>query len=87
MIAFLRFFIPLLIVQTVAYAFVAISARLRQRRRLQAEWEDAGQPGARDDFVDRGMDEFEDTLRYRLLLAIYVVPWVALAAIVYWVNR
>lgn len=87
MIAFLRFFVPLLIVQTAAYAFLAISARLRQRRRLQAEWEQQGQPGARDDFVDRGMDDYEDTLRYKLLLAIYVVPWVALGAIVYWVNR
>lgn len=87
MIAFLRFFIPLLIVQTAVYAFLAISARLRQRRRLQAEWEEAGQPGARDDFVDQGMDVYEDTLRYKLLLAIYVVPWVVLATIVYWVNR
>lgn len=87
MIAFLRFFIPLLIIQTVAYAAVALQRRWRQRRRLEAEWQEQGRPGDLDEFLEKGLDEYEKSLRHKLLLAIYVVPWVALVVIVQWVNR
>ena len=86
MIAFLRFFIPLLILQSIAYAVAVINARWRRARRLEAEWEAEGRPGDLDDYIDDGLDAFEKTLRYKLLLAIYLVPWVALVVIINWVN-
>lgn len=86
MIAFLRFFVPLLILQTIAYAVAVINARWRRARRLETEWEAQNRPGELDDFIDQGLDAFEKTLRYKLLLAIYIVPWVALVFIVQWAN-
>ncbi len=87
MIAFLRFFIPLLIVQTIAYVVVSLRARARERERLQSQWRDEGQPGDQEAFVEAGLEVYEKSLRHKLLLAIYIVPWVALVAIVQWVNR
>ncbi|MFC3117689.1 hypothetical protein [Jhaorihella thermophila] len=87
MIAFLRFFIPLLIVQTIAYVVFSLRARARERDRLEAKWREEGQPGNLEAFVEAGLEGYEKSLRHKLLLAIYVVPWVALVAIVQWVNR
>ncbi len=88
MIAFLRFFIPFLVVQTVVYVVIALRARGRERRRLEAEWDEAGGGGVgREEFVDRGLRSYERSLRRKLLLAIYIVPWVALVVIIQYVNR
>lgn len=86
MIAFLRMLIPLLIVLGVIYAIASLRARARAKDRLEDDWDSSGGIGDQDDFVDQGLDAYENSFRRKILLAIFVVPLLLIALMVYLTN-
>jgi len=80
---FIRLVIMALIASTVVYFSIAWFMRSTRRERLENEW-DAENPGGdveqRRKEVEAGVTAFTQTLPYRALLLIYIVP---LAAIIY----
>ena len=76
---------------TVAYFLTAIYSRSVRREKLEKEWdtdpaqEDVPQP-ERTAFIAAGMVEYETGLKKRLLWLIYVIPTIAFAATIYYVN-
>ena len=77
------FFVVLVAIHLVARVWL----RLRERRRLAVEWEAGGQIGDREDFMDRGMAEYDRSLRKRLLWLTIVLPMAGLALLLYLVNE
>ena len=75
---------------TVLYLLIAAYFRSGARARLEREWEDR-YPGlegdVRDEYIESGMKAYHGSLRYRLILGVYVLPVVAVALIAYFVNR
>ncbi|MBD3680050.1 MAG: hypothetical protein HUJ27_16820 [Rhodobacteraceae bacterium] len=71
---------------TVLYFLLSIYSRSLARERLEKEWEEDGCPGDRDAYVDRGMAEYETSLRRKLLLLVYVVPIVGFFVLLYVTN-
>lgn len=86
MISFLRMLVPLLILLTIIYAVASIRARFKAKERLEQEWEEQGSKGDRDAFVDEGLDAYSESFRRKILLAIYVVPLLLIALMVYLTN-
>ena len=86
MFALIRVFALGLVVLTVVYLSVSFWARARRRETLQLLWEERGRVGDRDSFVRAGMVEYDQSLKKRLILAIYVVPAAVVAGIIYLVN-
>ncbi len=86
MIALIRFFFVLLVVQTIVYVVASIHSRNLRRRRLEARWEAEGRTGEREAFVDEGLREYDHSVRAKLLLGIYVVPIVGVVLAVYFSN-
>ncbi len=86
MIAMIRFFFILLVVQTIVYVVASIHSRNVRRHRLEARWEAEGRTGEREAFVDRGLREYDNSVRAKLLLGIYVVPIVGVVLAVYFSN-
>lgn len=82
----IRMVIVLFVVLTVIYVALSLWSRSVRRRRLEAEWEEAGGEGDRRAFVRAGLAAYDRSLRRRLILGVYVVPLVAIGAIVYVVN-
>ncbi|WP_170771035.1 hypothetical protein [Ruegeria lacuscaerulensis] len=82
----LRFLIPLLIVLTVIYVGLSIYSRLVRRRKLIAHWEKKGLRGDRDAFLERGMRQYDNSFRKKLLLGVYVIPLGAIALLIYITN-
>ena len=60
--------------------------RLRERRRLAEEWELGAHEGDREAFIDRGMDEYDRSLRKRLLWLTIVAPMAGLLILLYVLN-
>ena len=60
--------------------------RLRERRRLTEEWELGAHEGDREAFMDRGMDEYDRSLRKRLLWLTIVAPMAGLLILLYVLN-
>lgn len=90
MIGFLRLMAFWAVFAAIAYWVLLIYSRSLRREALEKEWDENPPEGATDDgrdaFIDRGMAEFEGSLRRRLLWGVIVLPFVVIGALVYLVN-
>lgn len=86
MAALLRLMIIGFVVLTVIYLAVSLYSRTVRRSKLGAEWDESQGPGARDTFIREGLEEYDGSLRRKLILGIYVVPTLLVALIVYLTN-
>lgn len=84
--AIVRLVFILLIVLTVIYVSVSLYSRAKRRDKLEQEWEDLGAHGDRSAFVREGLEEYDSSLRRKLILGVYIVPAVVIGMIVYFVN-
>ena len=74
------------IVLTVIYGAVSIYSRSVRRRKLIAEWEAERPTEDRDSFVARHLEDYDHSLRRKLILGVYVVPVCIVVAIIYVTN-
>ena len=86
MIAPLRLIFMLLIVLTVIYIVLSLWSRSTRRRKLNDYWDRTGLTGDREAFVKRGLKQYDNSIRRKLLLGVYIVPLVGIAALIYVVN-
>lgn len=82
----LRLLIPLLIVLTVVYAGVSLYSRWVRRGKLEAHWDRKGLAGDREAFVKRGLEQYDRSIRRKLILGVYIVPFTVIAIIIYFIN-
>lgn len=86
MLGVLRLVIVLLVVQTIAYVALSFYSRSVRRSKLRARWREKGLTGDEEAFVARGLKVYDNSFRRKLILGVYLVPWVAIAALIYVVN-
>ncbi|MGY9045906.1 hypothetical protein P775_02340 [Puniceibacterium antarcticum] len=85
MIAFLELLIGGFGVLTLVYIALSLYSRSVRRGKLMAEWDAVGS-GDRDVFVQQGLEEYDGSLRRKLILGVYVVPILLMGMIIYLVN-
>lgn len=78
-------------VLTVIYVVVSVYSRSVRREKLEKGWDtdpaNEGRSGTdRSDYLTTGMKAYHSSLRRRLILLVYVVPLVLIAATVYFVD-
>jgi hypothetical protein len=76
---------------TIVYFLTAIYSRSVRREKLEKEWDtDPSKEGfteaARTEFIETGMVHYRLGLKKRLLWLIYILPTIAFAATIYYVN-
>ena len=86
MIGFFRLIGFALVVLTVFYVLIGLYARSVRREALEERWDRGDGTGTRDDFIRQGMDRYRSTLRWKLVIGVYVVPIVGLAVLIYVLN-
>lgn len=91
MFAFARLFFMGFIVLTIIYVCLSFYSRAVRRSKLKAQWQIEGldKDGSRDDrdaYVQKGLEEYDGSVRRKLILGVYVVPTVLIAAIIYLTN-
>lgn len=86
MLALGRLIVVGFVVLTVLYVIISVWSRLTRRRKLIRAWEAEGRPGDRDEYLRKGLDEYEDSFRHKLILLVYIVPVVVVAVIIYLTN-
>ncbi|CUH88277.1 hypothetical protein PH5382_02210 [Phaeobacter sp. CECT 5382] len=86
MFAFLRLFVLFSLVLTVIYGAVSLYSRERRRARLKRRWKDRGLTGDRQAFIQRGLYQYDRSFRRRLILLVYILPFGAIALVIYLVN-
>lgn len=86
MIALARLLMLLFFPLTIIYIAISVRSRQIRKQKLRNEWQEKGQVGAEEDFLREGLEDYENSLRKKLILLVYVVPLAVIAYIVYAVN-
>ncbi len=86
MIGIFRLAVIGLVVMTVFYVMIRIYSRSVRREKLENRWEEEGQPGDREAYVEAGMTEYDASLRPKLILLVYIVPTLVVGVLLYIVN-
>lgn len=86
MFVLIRLFVIAFLVLSVIYVCVSLWSRAVRRDKLRQEWEEEGRQGDRESFVRAGLAEYDQSLRRRLILGVYVIPMVIVGGIIYLVN-
>lgn len=86
MIALLRFLLLGIVVLSVVYVCVSLYSRAVRRDKLEREWDEEIREGDRDAFIREGLEEYDGSLRRKLILGVYVIPMIVVGTIIYIVN-
>ena len=84
--AVVRLFAILLVVSTIVYFSLSLYSRARRREKLEKQWRADLRVGDRDVWLREEMGKYDSSLRRRLILLVYVVPFVFVAAMIYIQN-
>jgi len=71
---------------TILYVILSWYSRSIRRGKLEREFDEDIGEGDRDAFVREGLRRYDNSLRRRLILGVYVVPVLVVAAIIYVTN-
>lgn len=86
MLALGRLMVIGFVVLTIIYVALSLYSRSVRRGKLKVWWEEEGRPGDLDDYVERGLQEYDGSLRRKLILGVYVVPVCLVTLIIYLTN-
>lgn len=86
MAAFARLLLILFVVLTVIYVSLSLYSRGVRRDKLEAEWDEEIREGDREAFVRNGLKEYDQSLRRKLILGVYVIPIALIGTIIYFTN-
>lgn len=73
-------------VLTVIYICLSLWSRAVRRGKLNAEWQEGGQEGSYEAFMDEGLRDYDRSLRRKLILGVYVIPVIIVSVIIYLTN-
>ncbi|WP_425039885.1 hypothetical protein [Primorskyibacter sp. S187A] len=86
MFAFLRLFLMAMVVLTIIYICLSFYSRAARREKLEERWHEEGIGGDKDMWVKAGLEEYDGSIRRKLILGVYVVPISVVALIIYLTN-
>ncbi|MGR3501888.1 hypothetical protein [Pseudaestuariivita sp.] len=81
-----RLLLILFVVLTIVYVCLSLYSRQTRRRKLERAWEEDGMTGDKEQWVRQGLEEYDGSVRRKLILGVYVVPVILIAVIFYMTN-
>ncbi|NDR56907.1 hypothetical protein FPS10_10795 [Pseudoruegeria sp. M32A2M] len=86
MAALARLLLILFVVLSVVYVSLSFYSRAIRRDKLEEEWDEEIRSGDREAFIREGLEEYDGSLRRKLILGVYIVPIVLIGIIIYFTN-
>lgn len=74
------------IVLTVIYVCLSLYSRAVRKGKLRAEWNEGTQEQPLETFLEEGLEDYDKSLRRRLILSVYVIPVILVSVIIYLTN-
>ncbi len=84
--AILRLSVVAFIVMLIVYFVLSSWSRSVRRGKLAEEWDEDVREGDRDAFIEHGLVDYDGSLRRKLILGVFVVPYLVIGVLVYVVN-
>lgn len=81
-----RLIVLVFLLSTVVYIVMSLYSRSVRKGKLEREFDEEIKTGDRDAFIEKGLEEYSQSLRRQLILLVYVVPLIVIFVIFYLVN-
>ncbi|MEM9583565.1 MAG: hypothetical protein AAGA08_10660 [Pseudomonadota bacterium] len=75
------FFVMLLV-----YFVLSWWSRSVRRKKLGIEWDEEIKAGDREAFIEEGLEDYDGSLRRKLIMGVFIVPYMVIGVLVYVVN-
>lgn len=86
MFALARLMVVGFVVLTVIYVCLSLYSRAVRKGKLRQEWQDGPQEQTLDEFLDEGLEDYDSSLRRKLILSVYVIPVILVSVVIYLTN-
>lgn len=86
MIAIIRLAVFGFLFLAVVYLLVSVYSRSIRREKLEKRWDSEVKEGDRDAYIEKGMKEYEGSLRKKLIILVFIVPILVVVGMTYIVN-
>ena len=87
---FVRLVVFGFLILSVLYLCITLYSRSVRREKLENEWDENPPEGAtpekRVSFIKDGMTKYENGLRKKLIVLVYVIPPIVVGTIIYFIN-
>ena len=74
------------IVLTVIYVCLSLYSRAVRKGKLRREWHEGPQDVSLEAFLEEGLEEYDKSLRRKLILSVYVIPVILVSVVIYLTN-
>lgn len=86
MIGAIRMTVIVFVILTVIYVAVSLYSRWVRYGKLKRRWESEIGTGDRDAYIRKGMEEYDRSLRKKLILGVYILPLAIVGFLIYATN-
>lgn len=86
MAALVRLMVIGFIVLSVIYICLSLYSRAVRKGKLRAEWHEGSQEQPLEAFLEEGLQEYDKSLRRKLILSVYVIPVILVSGVIYLTN-
>ena len=91
MIIWIRNIVVILFILTIIYVITSLTSRFKYRSKLKTEFEASDtkieKSISESDFIAKGMHGYEKSLRPKLFIGVYLVPFLIMALLMYLANK
>ena len=87
MLGWMRNLIVMFLVLTVVYAVLTLLARGRARDRIKGEYVRSDKAVQKDDFIAKGLRDYQRSYRPMLIVSVYLIPIAILSLLIYLANN
>ncbi|MEM6896279.1 MAG: hypothetical protein AAF576_02810 [Pseudomonadota bacterium] len=70
----IRLFVLVMVISTILYVSISIYSRAVRRQKLERQWRADLRVGDRDAWLREELERYDQSLRRRLILLVYVLP-------------
>lgn len=86
MIGWIRNAVLIFLVLSIIYAVLWIIGYIKQKDKLESDYEASNTEMTKTEYVTQGMDAHNKSTRWKLMLRVYAVPLVIAAILIYLAN-
>lgn len=86
MFALARLVVIGFVVLTIVYVSLSFYSRSVRRGKLETEWDEEAMTGDRDAWIDEGLQDYDGSLRRKLILGVYIIPVILVITMIYLMN-
>lgn len=83
MVGWIRNIVIIFAILSAVYAVLTVTANIRQRQKLRADYHGNADVETKSDYIERGLREYNRSIKPKMLLSVYLIPFIVLVTLIW----